>query len=394
MKRSFGASLAVLPAPIWALGLTSLFMDMSSEMIHALLPVYLTGVLGISIASIGWIEGIAEATAMAVKVFSGAVSDWWGQRKSLTIFGYGLAALTKPLFPLAGGAGLVIAARFMDRVGKGIRGAPRDALIADLTPPDLRGAAYGLRQSLDTLGAVAGPLIGTGLMLWLNDFRTVFWIAVIPAFAAVGVLAFGVPERRFVRGPVKWPFSRAALRQLPGAFWLVTLLGALLSLARVSEAFLILRATGAGLAPAYAPLVLIFMSLVYAALAYPAGALADRMPRRRLLAVAIAALAASEFVLGLNANLWMVFAGIGLWGLHLALSQGLLNVLVAQTCPESLRGTAFGLFNLAGAVALLAGNAVFGALWSNSGAAFAYNVAAMVSLSAFIVLVWLNDEKM
>ena len=371
-----------IPRAVWALGLTSMLMDVSSEIIHALLPVYLTAVLGISVAAVGWIEGVAEATALAVKVFSGALSDWLGKRKALALAGYAMAALTKPVFPLASGAGEVIAARFIDRIGKGVRGAPRDALIADLTNETIRGAAFGLRQSLDTLGAFVGPALAIGLMLWTaSDYRLVFWLAVIPAFLAVAVLAFGVVETDGRPRARANPLSRVAMRSLPRAFWLVVTLGAALSFARVSEAFLILRATENGLAAAFAPAVLAAMSLVYAAGAWPAGVLADKLDRRALLVLAILSLALAEGVLALDRGLLMVFIGVALWGAHLALSQGLLATLVADTAPEALRATGFGLFNFAGALAVLAGNVVFGAVWTGWGASAAYGLAAAFALA-------------
>ena len=384
-----------MPRSVWALGITSLFMDMCSEMIHALLPVYLTGVLGLSVASVGWIEGIAEATAMAVKVFSGALSDWLGKRKFLALLGYGLAALAKPVFPLATGAGAVIAARFIDRVGKGIRGAPRDALVADLVEPSMRGAAYGLRQSMDSWGAVIGPLIAVALMLASGDnYRLVFWIAVIPAALAVATLAFGVEDAPPAQAKAAQnPLSLAAVRQFPRAFWIVTALLSLLALARVSEAFLVLRAVDAGLAPAFAPLVLIAMGAVYAAGAFPAGLLADRLSTRMLLALAILSLIASEILLALPGGLIPAFAGIVLWGAHLALSQGLSATLVAASAPAALRGTAFGLFNLAGAAMLLIGNAGFGALWAASGYTAAYAAAALTAACALPLLALVRAEK-
>ena len=192
------ARTVAIPRGVWALGFVSLFMDVSSEMIHALLPVFLVTVLGASVTAVGLLEGTAEAIASITKVFSGTVSDWLGKRKLLTVLGYGLAAITKPLFAIAPSAGWVFAARGLDRIGKGIRGAPRDALIAELTPAPIRGAAFGLRQTLDTVGAFAGPLLAIVLMAATNDaFRTVFWLAVIPAVVSVVVLVLFVrePER-------------------------------------------------------------------------------------------------------------------------------------------------------------------------------------------------------
>jgi MFS family permease len=345
-------------------------MDASSEMIHSLLPVFLVSVLGASTVTVGLIEGMGEATAAITKLFSGWLSDRAGKRKALTIVGYGLAALSKPLFPLASSAGWVFVARFVDRVGKGIRGAPRDALIADLTPSELRGAAFGLRQALDTTGAVAGPLVALGLMAaFENDFRLVFWTAVIPAVAAVVVLAVAVREPIGVRrtAPRRAIVDWTIVRRLGRPFWIVVLVGAVLTLARFSEAFLILRARGIGLSIAFAPLVLIVMNVVYAASAYPAGALSDRHGRRALLAFGFATLIAADIVLALASSVWIAMTGIVLWGLHLGLTQGLLSALVADTTPAEHRGSAFGLFNFASGVALLLASVIAGTLWETIG---------------------------
>ena len=276
-----------IPRGVWALGFVSLLMDVSSELIHSLLPLFMLTVLGMSALTIGLIEGAAEATALIVKVFSGALSDYWGRRKPLALLGYGLGALSKPLFALAGGAGLIVTARLIDRVGKGIRGAPRDALVADLAPPAVRGAAFGLRQSLDTVGAFLGPLLAMGLMLlWANDFRAVFWVAVIPAFLAVAVLLFGVREPARAPGaPRVNPIRMENLRRLSRAYWGVVAIGAVFTLARFSEAFLVLRAYQLGLPLAYTPLVLIGMNLVYAACAYPFGKFSDSINHSTLSAL-------------------------------------------------------------------------------------------------------------
>ena len=273
-----------LPRSVWALGLTSLLMDTSSELIHGLLPVFLVVTLGASATALGVIEGIAEATAQITRVFSGWLSDALGRRKALTVAGYGLAAITKPLFPLASTIGLVLLARFLDRIGKGIRGAPRDALVADLTPADKRGAAFGLRQSLDTVGATLGPAAAIGLMYLFNDdIRTVLWFAVIPAVLAVAVLVFGVKEPSPKRSTARAPLLASEIGALGAAYWLVVVAGAIFTLARFSEAFLVIRAMDGGLALAWAPAVIAVMSLVYAASAYPAGRLQDRIGARPLL---------------------------------------------------------------------------------------------------------------
>jgi MFS family permease len=359
-----------IPHAIWALGFVSLLMDVSSEMIHALLPIYLVTVLGASMASVGIIEGIAEATASISKIFSGAISDWLGKRKLLAVLGYGLAALTKPIFPLASSLGWVVAARFIDRLGKGIRGAPRDALIADIAPPNLRGASFGLRQSLDTIGAFVGPLIAVGLMaLTANHFRTVFWVAVIPAFLAVALLVYKVqePERPPAERNVGFPLSLPELRRLKPAYWLVVGVATLFTLARFSEAFLILRAQAAGLPIALAPTVLVVMNFVYALAAYPAGVLSDRLNRMSLLIVGFALLIVADLILAVSSGLFGIGLGIVFWGLHLGFTQGLLATLVADTAPEELRGTAFGVFNLLGGLALLAASVVAGLLWDKLG---------------------------
>lgn len=376
---------ARLPAGVIALGFVSLFMDLSSEMIHSLLPVFLVTVLGASAMAVGVIEGIAEATAAFAKVFSGAISDWMGRRKPLVLLGYGLAALTKPLFPLATGISAVLVARFLDRVGKGIRGAPRDALIADITPEAQRGAAYGLRQAMDTVGAFAGPLAAMALMAATqDDFRLVFWVAVLPAVVCVLLIVFGVrePEARRPASPPRVPIRREALAQLPAPYWKVVGFGAVLTLARFSEAFLLLRAEGLGLAATWVPLILIVMNVCYAASAYPFGRLADSMSRRTLLLLGVALLVAADLVLAAAQNVWLVGAGAMLWGLHMGASQGLLSTLVAAHCPEALRGTGFGVFHLVSGVALLLASVMAGALWSMLGPAASFLAGAAFALVA------------
>ena len=359
-----------LPSGIWALGLVSLFMDMSSELVHSLLPVFLVSVLGASTLELGLIEGVAEATAAISKFFSGALSDHLGRRKLLTVLGYGLAALTKPVFALAPTIGWVFAARFVDRVGKGIRGAPRDALIGDLAPAELRGASYGLRQSLDTVGAFVGPLLAILLMfLFADDIRKVYGFAVLPAAVAVAILVLAVrePEPSAPAARRSAPLRVAELRRLSPGYWWVVLVGAVLTLARFSEAFLVLRAEDAGLEVALVPLVMVVMSVVYAASAYPAGALSDRIGRRHLLVAGCGALIAADLVLALAGGIGQVMLGVGLWGLHMGLTQGLLAALVTDRCPADLRGTAFGLFNLISGLVLLAASLLAGFLWARYG---------------------------
>jgi MFS family permease len=377
------------------LGFVSLFMDTSSELIHSLLPVFLVSVLGASAFSVGLIEGLAEATAAITKVFSGTLSDYLGKRKLLTVIGYGLAAVSKPLFPLAGSVAWIFAARFIDRIGKGIRGAPRDALIGELAPSHLRGACYGLRQSLDTVGAFAGPLLAVAFMILLaNDIQAVFWIAVIPAFISVVILIFVVKEPATTRpvGEAHSPIRARDLRQIGAAYWWLVIIGAVLAVARFSEAFLVLRAENVGLAIALVPIVFIVMNVVYAVSAYPAGTLSDRMDRRIILAVGFAVLIAADVVLALATGIWMVMAGTVLWGLHMGLTQGLLAAMVADTTPPRIRGTAFGIFNLVTGVALLAGNLVAGLLWDHYGPSSTFFAGAGITAIALVVLVTLQSS--
>lgn len=379
-----------LPAGIWVLGFVSMLMDVSSEMIHALLPVYLTLGLGATALEVGVIEGIAEATAAITKVFSGAISDRIGRRKELAALGYGLAAVTKPVFPLAPSLGWVVAARFLDRVGKGIRGAPRDALVADLAPGGMSGAAFGLRQSLDTLGAFLGPLAAIGLMwLFADDFRSVFWIAVIPAFLALALILFAVrePERPASLRPVRNPLSPAELGALGAVYWWVVVVATLFTLARFSEAFLILRAQGMGVPVMLVPVVLVGMNAVYALSAWPVGALSDRIGRTGLLLAGLGLLVAADLLLALSPGLAGIAAGILIWGLHMGFTQGLLSALVAEAVPAELRGTAFGMFNLVTGVALLLASIIAGTLWERSGAPATFLAgAAFAAIAALSLL--------
>jgi MFS family permease len=371
------------------LGFVSLFMDISSELIHSLLPVFMVTSLGATALMVGVVEGVAEATALIVKVFSGTISDWLGKRKGLTVLGYGLGALSKPIFALALTVHWVFVARFMDRIGKGIRGAPRDALIADLAPPEIRGAAYGLRQSLDTVGAFLGPLLAVALMLlWAGDFRTVFWFAVIPAALSVLILIFGVHEPGTGKvhprpiSPVQWQ----TLKEFRGAYWWVVVAGGVFTLARFSEAFLILRAQQLGLADSFAPMVLVIMNVVYALSAYPSGRLADRMSHTKLLAAGLAVLILSDLVLAQAQGLAAVVVGVVLWGLHMGMTQGLLATMVAGTAPAHLRGTAFGFFNLVSGIAMLIASVLAGLLWDQLGAAVTFYAGAAFSILALALL--------
>ena len=379
------------------MGFASLFMDMSSELIHSLLPVFMVTVLGASMITVGIIEGLAEAAAAVMKVFSGALSDFLRKRKFLMVSGYALAALTKPVFPLATSVGWVFTARFVDRLGKGIRGAPRDALVAELTEPKMRGAAYGLRQALDSVGALLGPLLAVVLMIWLaNNIRLVMWAAVVPAFIAVMLLMLYVrePERAAHVGSARRPLVVADARRLPLRYWLVVLLGAVFTLARFSEAFLVLRAQDTGLPLSYVPVVMIVMNVFYAGAAYPAGAAADHMRQRTLLLLGLGMLILADLTLAFAASPLMVLAGAALWGLHMALTQGLLSKLVADNAPAQLLGTAFGVFNLVSGVALLLASVIAGSLWSVAGPSATFLAgAAFAAIATVGLLIGTNHRS-
>jgi MFS family permease len=395
MITNLGRSLRDIPAGVWALGFVSMLMDVSSEMIHALLPVYLVTVLGTSMVTVGFIEGIAEATASITKIFSGALSDWLGKRKVLAVIGYGLAALTKPVFPLAPSVSWLVGARFLDRVGKGIRGAPRDALVADIAPAELRGASFGLRQALDTTGAFLGPLLAIGLMWWTaNHFTAVFWVAVIPAFLALALIIFAVhePARPAELRTVRNPISLTEIKRLGAPYWWVVGIATVFTLARFSEAFLILRAQNVGVPIMLVPAVFVVMNVVYALAAYPAGVASDRMSRTTLLVFGLALLIAADLALALLPSIAGVTLGVVLWGLHMGFTQGLLATLVADTSPPELRGTAYGFFNLLGGLAMLAASVIAGSFWDAGGARLTFLAGAGFTLIALIGLLTIRGR--
>lgn len=388
MNISHSATSAKIPKGIWILGFVSMFMDISSEIIHSLLPVFMVSTLGASMFVVGVIEGVAEATALIVKIFSGALSDYLGKRKGLALLGYGLGALSKPFFAIAATPGMVFTARFADRIGKGIRGAPRDALVADLVSPDIRGAAFGLRQSLDTIGAFLGPLLAIGLMLLLaNDFRTIFWLAAIPAFISVVLLYFGLKEPAHKASTQRTnPIKLENIKRLNRPYWWVVFIGAVFTLARFSEAFLVLRAQQGGLALALVPLVLVIMNLVYSMSAYPIGKLSDRMSHHTLLAWGLVVLIIADLVLATSNHWAIVFIGVAIWGLHMGMTQGLLATMIANTAPADLRGTAFGFFNLVSGIAMLFASVVAGLTWDSFGPEYTFIVGATMSLLALILV--------
>jgi MFS family permease len=378
-----------VPRSVIALGFVAMFMDMSSELIHSLLPLFLVGSLGASVAAVGLIEGVAEATASVARVFSGVISDRIGKRKILAVIGYGLSAITKPIFPLADSAGAVFGARFFDRVGKGIRSSPRDALVADITPPAIRGAAFGVRQALDTVGAFAGPLLAITLMwAYANNFRTVFWWAVLPAVLAMLLMIFGVeePAGKKPSGQKGWPIKSVDMARMSPAYWWTVAIGAAFSLARFSEAFLVLKGQQAGLPIALVPLVMVVMNLIYAIVALPAGALSDRVGRRMVLGMGLGVLIAADLSLAFLPGVVGLFIGVALWGLFMGLTQGLLSALVADTAPADLRGTAFGIFNLVTGGALLLASTLAGVLWERFGPAATFAAGAVLAALAAAVI--------
>ena len=389
MPRHSSHSLHQLPPGIWILGFVSLLMDISSEMIHSLLPLFMVTTLGAGTIAVGLVEGLAESLALIVKIFSGTLSDYLGKRKGLALCGYAIGALAKPLFAWAPDLGTLLTARLLDRLGKGMRGAPRDALVADIAPPQLRGAAFGLRQSLDTVGAFLGPLLATGLMLlWADNFRAVFWVAVMPGLMAVALLLFGIQEPVSSQAKLGTnPISRDNLRRLTQAFWWVVGIGAVCTLARFSEAFLVLRAQQGGIPVALIPLVMVAMNLVYASSAYPFGTLSDKMSHRTMLTCGLLVLIAADLVLALNDHWSVVLGGVALWGIHMGMTQGLLATMVADAAPADLRGTAYGCFNLACGLAMLIASVLAGFMWDRLGAAFTFYLGALFCTLAIIGIV-------
>ncbi len=378
MKEMTLLSLRAIPISVWVLGFVSMLMDISSEMIHSLLPLFMVTTLGTSALLVGFIEGLAQSTALIVKIFSGMLSDYLGKRKWLAVTGYALGAFTKPVFALASSIELVFTARLLDRVGKGIRGTPRDAMVADLTPPELRGAAFGLRQSLDSIGAFVGPLLAVGLMLlWANDFRAVFWVAVIPGILSVLLLAFGISEPDTCSTTKRTnPLVMANLKRLNSQYWWVVCIGSVFTLARFSEAFLVLRAQDSSVPITYIPLIIVLMNIIYALSAYPFGHLSDHISRYKLLGYGLLMLICADIALAINGHWSVLLLGVVFWGLHMGLTQGILAALVADVAPQDLRGTAFGFFNLASGIALFAASIIAGWLWDSVGASATFLMGA------------------
>lgn len=376
-----------MPPSIWLLGVVSMLTDISSEMVHSLLPMFLMTSMGASVFIVGLIEGLAEFTALILKIFSGALSDYWGRRKGLVLAGYALSAFTKPIFPLAMSVPVVLGARLVDRLGKGVRDAPRDALIADMTPASLRGAAFGLRQSLDTIGAFIGPIIAVLLMaVWAYDIRIVFWLACIPAVMAVVLLFFVKEEVREQSATLQNPLNISLLKMLGKSYVWVVVLGGLLGLARFSDAFLVLRAFNSGIPMMFVPLIMVVMNVVYAASAYPFGKLSDRVGHVKLLGFGIFSLVIANLSFALGSHWIYVVVGVAFWGLHMGLTQGVMASWIAMVTPANLRGTGYGFYNLVLGFAMLFASVMGGLLWDYWGASYTFVASAIIGLISLLLL--------
>lgn len=391
----FGPSRSAIPATVWMVGFVSLLMDVSSEMINTLLPLYLAGGLGASALAIGFIEGISVAIATASKFLSGVLADFSRRAKPIAVLGYGLAALSRLIFPLATSVDLIVLARAMDRVGKGIRGAPRDAIVAAVTPQGMRGASFGLRKSLDTVGGFLGPLIAIAAMLLLaGDIVTVFWLAALPAGMAVAVLIFAVREPAESRAEIKNipAFRFADAFRLNPAIWTVICLAGVIMLARFSEAFLLLKSVEAGFSLTWVPVSIVIMHGVYGLCAYPVGKLSDTIGNTGLLLCSLVFLVVAHLTIAFSATVWEFVIGIVFWGLHMGFSQGLLGAMVADASPAGLRASAFGAFNLVTGIVLLIGNVAAGWLWQDLGSHAPFIAGALLSLFAFFAIAVLQRK--
>ncbi len=374
-----------IPRTVWVLGFVSLLMDISSEMIHALLPLFMAGTLGASAIWIGLVEGIGEGTALIAKVFSGVVADRFGHKKRLVFAGYFLGVISKPVFALAGSMPVVLAARFFDRIGKGLRGAPRDAIVADVTDESIRGAAYGLRQSLDAAGAFVGPLLATLLLLlWTEDLRSIFWIALIPGAACLALILFGVEDNVTPTVNTKRIAWKDLKSVMTPAFVQLVILGTLFSLARFSNAFIVLRAAAIGIEHAWIPMAVVLMNITFSLSSYPFGKLADKLNPMKLLALGMVLLALANLLFAYAENYRILAAGIVLFGMHLGATQGIFSTIISEIAPSEVRATAFGIFNFFSGLALLASGLVAGSLWEYMGAQYCFGggvVFALITLS-------------
>ncbi len=386
---------APLPATVWILGIASLLNDVSTEIIHSVLPLYMVTALGASFIAVGLLEGTAEALASVLKVGAGGLSDLLGKRKALVVSGYALSTLVKGCYALAGDMTMVMIARLGDRVGKGIRVGPRDALVADSTSPEQRGAAYGLRQSLDTVGAVIGPGLSFVLLsLWHMDYKNIFAIAIVPGIIAVLLLLIGVrePEKRESKSDDK-KLHKDLLKRLSPAYWSLVVVSFLFNLGNSSDAFILLKGKEAGLALGMVPLMLVVMNVFYAACAYPAGKLSDKLGRVAMLRVGLLFYALVYLGFAFCNTQWQVWTLMALYGVQLGLTQGTLLALVSDVTDADTRGTAFGMISLVTGLALLPASLIAGFLWQNVGSWATFGAGTVCSVVALIVFsIWYRPE--
>jgi len=388
-KNKNMSKLKKIPKSIWTLGIVSLFMDISSEIIHSLLPIFMVSILGSSIIAIGIVEGISEATFLLIRIFSGVLSDYLGKRKIISVIGYGISALSKPLFPLANSVSLILIARFFDRLGKGVRESPRDALIGDIAPKSIRGACFGLRQSLDTIGALIGPIVAIlGLLIFSNNIRAILWVSVIPAILSVVIFIVGIHdvEHKYTEDEKTFIFKFKNIFKIGTEYWQIVLIGGLLNLARFSDAFLILKAYELGLPITYVPLVMVLMNCFYAVSSYPAGILSDNINRKFILIIGIVFLIIADLVLAFTDSTWMLALGVGFWGMHMAFTKGILDAMVTDTASIRLLGSAYGIFNFVCGIAVLFASIISGVLWQVYGPFYSFSVGAFLAFLACLSL--------
>ena len=388
------SSIRKVPRNIWALSLTSFFRDVASEMLVHLLPLFLANVLGIRTAVIGLIEGIAETTASLMKIYSGWLSDRLGRRKELTVAGYGLAALATPLLLIARSWPAVLLYRFIDRLGKGIRTAPRDALIADSITPEHRGVAFGLHRAADTGGAFVGLLLAMWLVwrsqlgewqLTAETFRTIVWWAMIPATLAVLAVALGVKEvvKPRPKGASPPRFTLSGLGQPFQRFLLVMIL---FTLGNSTDAFLVLRAQSSGASVVMVLAMIAGFNLVYTLLATPAGALSDRVDRRKVVIGGWLLYALVYLGFALAGQAWHFWLLYGLYGVYYAMTEGVAKALVADFVPAARRGTAYGVYNAAVGLTVLPASVIAGILWQGLGAWMGFGHAAPFLFGGLLAL--------
>lgn len=365
-------------------------MKISSVIVFTLSPLFMTQVLGASIFAVGILEGILEVITLLARIFSGIISDYIHKRKSIIVVGYIFALISRPFLALATRMEDVFLGRAFDRIGNGLDATPRDALVGDLAPPQIKGACYGLRESLSRAGSFAGALLVMAL-LWLTEgnFSLVFWIGSIPTVLALMVLVIFVKDSPNQQAQHKKPthkFKLKDLKKLPLPFWLILLLSGLFMLSNFSGAFLILRAEQTGLDLHLTSLVMIIQNLATAGTAYPVGYLSDKMGRRSMMGVGIVLIVCSDLLLAWGGSLYTILGGVLLWGAEIGITQSILAVFLADTCPQDLRGTGFGLFHFINGCCLLLANVFAGWIWHdvNPSAMFLAS-AVMASCSAFVL---------